>query len=78
MAGSKLLYKVTNIDFWDLAIEARETDLDVSDVPEEEVFNIEQFKDFRIKLLNGSAVDKIIDFVEWKRRHKSSTDYCNG
>ena len=49
-------------------IEARECDLGVDDVPEEEIFSIEQFKDFRIKLNNGGGGDKgaVIDFEKWK------------
>ena len=66
MAGGKL-YKVTDIDFWELKIEAIETDLDVSDVPEEEVFDIEDFKDFRINLRNWRG--NIVDFEEWIERH---------
>lgn len=63
------IYEVTNIDFWDLIIEGVECDLDISDIPEEEIFNIEQFKDFRIKLINGGDEGEIIDFSEWKKRY---------
>lgn len=54
------LYEVTDIDFSDLILEAKECDLDVSDVPEEEIFTIEQFKDFRIKLVNGVVVERLL------------------
>ena len=60
------LYEVTDIDFWDLTIEAVEMDWNVSDVPEE-VLNIGRFKDFRIKLVNGSDRGNIIDFEDWGR-----------
>lgn len=66
MVGSKL-YEVTDIDFWDLMIEARECDLGVDDVSEEEVFSIEQFKDFRIRLINGGDKGAVIDFEKWKK-----------
>lgn len=62
MSSSKL-YEVKDIDFWDLTIEARETDLVVCNVPEEEGFSIEQFDDFRITLHNGR--DNVVDFEEW-------------
>lgn len=68
VAGSKL-YKVTDIDFWELTIEAIEADLDVGDVPENEVFEIEDFKDFRISLHNWRG--NVVDFEEWVRRHRN-------
>ena len=68
------IYDVNNIDFWDLAIEARETDLKVGDVQDDEVFDIEGFRDFKIKLMNRGEAGKVIDFVEWKRRHQNAAD----
>ncbi len=47
------IYKVKNIDFHNLIIEATKTDLLVSDVPENEVFLIEEFAEFRVRLING-------------------------
>lgn len=47
------IYKVTNIDFCNLTIKATETDLTIDDVPESEVFPIEEFGEFRIRLING-------------------------
>lgn len=52
VAESKI-YKVTDIDFCDLTIEAARTDLSIADVPENEVFPIEDFREFRIRLCNG-------------------------
>ena len=53
--GTKI-YKVTDIDFHNLIIEATETDLSIADVPESEVFPIEEFGEFRIRLINGGVV----------------------
>lgn len=64
--GGKL-YQVPHIDFWDLTIEARECDLDVSDVPEEEVFYLEDFREFKVTLRNGGG--KVVDFAEWVEGH---------
>ena len=61
------LYQVTDIDFGDLIIEAIECNLDISNISEEEIFNIEQFKDFRIKLVNGGDRGETINFEEWKK-----------
>ena len=55
VADSKL-YRVTNTDFRNLAIEATETtetDLSIADVPENEVFPVEEFGEFRVRLING-------------------------
>ena len=60
--GDKL-YQVIHIDFSDLILEARECDLDVSDVLEEEVFCLEDFGEFHVTLRNGSG--KVVDFWEW-------------
>lgn len=51
VAGSKI-YKVTDIDFWNLTIKAIECDLNVCDVPEEEVFDVGDFGEFRVNLCN--------------------------
>lgn len=56
------LYKVEKISFYDFSIKAVETDLKVGDVAEEEIFDISQFKDFRVMLKNGN-VDNIVEFV---------------
>lgn len=66
MAGSKL-YEVINIDFWNLTIEAVECNLDVSDVPESEIFCLEDFREFRVTLRNEGG--KVVDFEEWVEGH---------
>ncbi len=69
------IYKVTDIDFCNLTIEASETDLSIVDVPESEIFPIEDFREFRIRLINGDSVGMgevsgdVIDFAEWIRTH---------
>lgn len=68
VAGSKL-YEVTDIDFWDLTIEARECDMDVCDVPEEEVFRLEDFETFKVTLRNRGR--NIVDFEEWVGRNRN-------
>ncbi len=47
------IYKVTDIDFINLTIEATETNLSIADVPENEVFPVEEFAEFRVRLING-------------------------
>lgn len=48
------LYKVKEIDFCNLTIEANKKDLTVADVPESEVFPVEEFGEFRVRLINGT------------------------
>ena len=47
------IYKVKDIDFHNLTIEATETDLTIADVPEDELFPVEEFGEFRVRLING-------------------------
>lgn len=60
------IYKVTDINFADLSLEASITDLLVSDVPLEQLFDLMDFKEFRVKLRNWQC--KIVDFTEFVRR----------
>jgi len=53
-----------------LIIEATETDLSIADVPEDEVFPVEMFGDFRVRLVNGGGMGEVVDFGEWIRTHK--------
>ena len=70
VADSKI-YKVKDIDFCNLTIEATETDLSIVDVPEDELWDISYFEDYRIRLINGgSRMGEIVDFGEWVSRHK--------
>ena len=62
------IYELTSINWLHFALEARETDLRVADVPDSEVFQIDDFSDFKVRLVNGSGVAKIVDFEEWKQR----------
>lgn len=54
VADSKI-YKVTDINFCNLTIEADETDITITEIPENEVFPIEGFTEFKIKLHNGGG-----------------------
>lgn len=49
------LYRVDKISFFDFSIEAYETDLKVSDAPEQEVFDIADFRGYRVILKNSSV-----------------------
>ena len=55
------IYEVEKISFYDFSIKAVETDLKIADVAENEVFDISEFKDFRVTLKNGND-GNIVEF----------------
>ena len=62
------IYKVTDIKFSNLILEASETDLLASDVPAEELFDVRDFKDFRVRLRNWKG--NLIDFEKFAKKRK--------
>lgn len=63
------LYEVTKFLFFHMTIEAVQTDLTVDDVCEDEIWDIGEFRNYRLKLTNGSGgKGEIVDFSEWKSR----------
>ena len=46
------LYEVDKISFFNFTVQANETDKTISDVPAEEVFDLTDFKEFKINLRN--------------------------
>lgn len=65
-------YEVKDILFSDLTIRAAETDYFITDIPENEVFDISELKEFKITLVNKIGRAEVIDFVKWERSHKST------
>ena len=63
------IYRIREISFFYMTIEAVETDMVVGDVPADEVWDIEEFKTFKIKLINNGGHAEIVDFSEWKRKN---------
>ena len=51
-----------------MTIEAIETNMTATDVPEDELWDLEEFKDYRVKLINNGGQAEILDFEEWKSR----------
>ncbi len=64
------IYEVTSINWQHSCIEAKETDLSVGNVLESELWDIAEFEDFKIRLVNGDSVVKVIDLWEWVERNK--------
>lgn len=48
-----------------MTIEAIETNLTDTDVPEDELWDISEFKDYRVKLINNGGQAEIVDFEKW-------------
>lgn len=53
-----------------MTIEASETDLTVDDVPECEVWDLAEFRNYKIRLINEGDKAEIVDFGEWVNRCK--------
>lgn len=65
------IYKVTSIQWLHFYLEAKETELTIDDVPENELWDISYFEDFRIRLVNQKGKAEIIDFAEWVKRNRN-------
>lgn len=53
-----------------MEIEASETDLTVDDVAECELWDIEDFKNYRVKLVNNGGMGEIVDIEEFRKKIK--------
>jgi len=49
--------------------------LSIADVPENEVFPIEEFGEFRVRLCNDGRMGAIVDFAEWIKDRESDKNY---
>lgn len=63
-------YEVEDISFSNLTIRAAETDYFITDIPENEAFDISELKEFKITLINKMGQAEVIDFVKWKEVKK--------
>lgn len=63
------IYEITKISFYYMAVEAIQTDLIMAEVPENEVWDISEFKHYKVKLINSGGNMEIIDFDKWKKEH---------
>lgn len=62
------IYEVEKISFYDFSVQAKETDKTILDVPAEEVFDLTDFKDFKVKLRNWHG--NVVDFMEYVKNRK--------
>lgn len=59
------IYEITRISFFYMSIEAAQTNLTMNDVPENETWDISEFKNYKVKLINNGGQAEVIDFEEW-------------
>ena len=64
------IYEIIDISFFYFHIEATETDMMVSDVPADEIWDIGFFENYKIKLINNGGQAEIVDFEKWKSKNK--------
>lgn len=62
------IYEVEKISFFNFTVQAKETDKTISDVPAEEVFDLTDFKEFKVTLRNWQG--NIVDFMEYVKNRK--------
>lgn len=62
------LYEINHISFFYMTLEASETDLTINDVPADKMWDIEDFKNFKVKLINNGGRAEIVDFNVWKSK----------
>lgn len=51
-----------------MKLEAVETDLTANDVPEDELWNLEELRNYKIKLVNNGGKAEIINFEEYRNQ----------
>ena len=68
------LYEVDKISFFNFSVQAKETDITISDVPAEEVFDLTDFKDFKVTLRNWHG--NMVNFVDYVKNLKSDALEC--
>ena len=59
------------ISFYDFTVQAKETDLSVGDVPAEEIFDITDFRDFKVTLRNGC--ENVVNFADFVKNRKTES-----
>lgn len=51
-----------------MTVEAVQTGLTINDVSESEVWDISEFRNYKVKLINNGGKAEIIDFDDYKKR----------
>ena len=62
------LYQITDISFYHMTITAVEIGVSVANSSDDEVWDIEEFKNYKITLVNNGGCAEIVDFNAYKSR----------
>lgn len=62
------VYQINHISFYYMSLEASEKELTIDDIPADELWDIEDLKNYKINLINSGGQAEVIDFTEWKNR----------
>ena len=62
------IYKVTDISFFHMELRAVESLFSAASIPDDEVWDIEEFKNYKITLINNGGSAEIVDFNAYKSR----------
>lgn len=62
------IYKVTDISFFHMEIKAVEIQSPAASIPEDEIWDISEFTNYKITLINNGGRAEIVDFEEYKSR----------
>lgn len=63
------IYQITDISFYHMSITAVELGASVVNVPDDEIWNIKEFENYKIKLINNGGQAEIVDFEKWKSKN---------
>lgn len=53
-----------------MTIEGVETNLTVDDVSEDEMWDLEEFKNYKVKLINGSGKAEVVNFEKFRNKRQ--------
>lgn len=53
-----------------MKVEAIQTNLAINDVPESETWDISEFENYKVKLVNNGGQAEIVDLAEWKEGNR--------
>ena len=65
------IYAVDKISFLDFSVEAHHTDLTLADVPEEKVFDLADFPEFKVTLHNWHG--EVVNIADYLKNRKSAS-----
>lgn len=65
LPGNKI-YKVTDISFFHMTIRAVELLSSAASIPEDEIWDVSEFENYKITLVNNGGRAEIVDFNAYK------------